>query len=56
MGVRLYWGAPEEEYVDLMADCREKSRKAMLFLFEDMCKGFLAQSVWQLFQGLGMVS
>ena len=42
------------KYTDLMADCREKGWQAILLPVEVGCRGFPAQSVWKLFQTVGM--
>jgi hypothetical protein len=41
-------------YADLEADSKDKSWKAILFPVEVRCRGFPAQSMWKLFQSLGM--
>ena len=42
------------KYADLMAECRDRGWNVWLFPVEVGCRGFTAQSVWKLFQRLGM--
>lgn len=42
------------KYLELMESCQQRGWKAWLFLVEVGCRGFPAQSVWKMFQKLGV--